>query len=261
MNNENLLQNDQTDVLPDIDPNKNYLEELVGPGKKFATVEDMAKGKYLSDLTVDLYKRQKDQMRDDLLKSNAQNNANVRMEELINQLSEKRLASSEETIAKEVKQPSTDPKEIESLISRKVQELEQERRQKDNLDLVTSKLQEHFGENYRSVVNKQIGTVGLSGEDFTALAKKSPDSIFKLLGIGQNVANAFEAPVRSSQRSDNFSPKGGPKRTWAYYQELYKKDPQLYFDRKISVQMQKDAVELGEAFRDGDYYVKGLHED
>jgi hypothetical protein len=38
------------------------------------------------------------------------------------------------------------------------------------------------------------------------------------------------------------------KRTWAYYQELKKTNPKLYLDPKISVQMDKDAIALGDAF-------------
>ena len=50
--NENLL--DAALDLDTVDPNKNYLTELVGDGKKFKTQEELARGKYESDLYLSL---------------------------------------------------------------------------------------------------------------------------------------------------------------------------------------------------------------
>ena len=43
------------------------------------------------------------------------------------------------------------------------------------------------------------------------------------------------------------------KRTWAYYQDIKKKDPHKFLMPKLQVQMMKDAAALGESFKDGDY--------
>jgi hypothetical protein len=42
------------------------------------------------------------------------------------------------------------------------------------------------------------------------------------------------------------------KRTLSYYAELKKKDPKIYLDPKIALQMEKDSQALGPAFFDGD---------
>lgn len=55
------LQDEVT--IPD---NVDYVNELVGEGKKFKTVEDLAKGKYHSDVTIETFKRQIDDLKKEL---------------------------------------------------------------------------------------------------------------------------------------------------------------------------------------------------
>lgn len=259
---DNLLnQPDQGE--PQIDPNKNYLEELVGPDKKFKTVEDMAKGKYFADQMLEIKNKREDQMREDYLKLREDNMAKAKLEELIDQLKSERLASSDNThnANEDNKKPVIDTKEIQSLVSSEVQRISQEKKDTENFNLVKSKLTERFGENYQSSVKSQIDSLGLSIEDFNSLAKKSPVVLFRTLGMDKQEQDLFQTPARSSQRNDTFAPTGAKKRTWSYYQELRKKDPMAWLDRNTATQMSKDAVELGDAFRDGDYFVKGLHDE
>jgi len=63
----------------------------------------------------------------------------------------------------------------------------------------------------------------------------------------QQQQESFRAPPRSNVRPSSFSPKT-PVRDWNYYQELKKKDPKVYLDPKIAVQMHEDAIALGDRF-------------
>lgn len=251
-----LLQSngDQTEAL---DPNKNYLEQLVGDNKKFKDAEALAKGKFHSDETIKLLERRLDDLTADYQRVATETKDKATLKELIDQLSTK--PSSELPPANGNNQPPIDLKDIEKLVSTKMQETETARVEQRNLDTVKNKLTERFGPNYQSAVKQQIDSLGLSSEDFHSLAKRSPAALFRTLGVDQQT-EGFQAPPRSSQRSDNFAPTGAKKRTWSYYQELKKKNPELRTDRNIAIQMQKDAIELGEEFRDGDYYVPGLHD-
>ena len=84
--NETLLSGDQT---PQIDPNKDYLAELVGEGKKFKTDKDLARGKYEADLYVKTLERQLDELRNDHLKLREDYTARAKLEELLGQLEAK----------------------------------------------------------------------------------------------------------------------------------------------------------------------------
>ena len=239
---------------PKIDPNKDYEQELVGDGKKFKSTKDLARGKYEADLYVNTLTRQLDELRGDYLKLREDYTARAKLEELIGQLETKsqQHSNSEQPQAKEVKdKPGIDPDQIASLVSNKIQEYELTKKQTENFNKVKTKLKEQFGDNYQTALKHQIEELGLTEEDVNALARKSPNAFFKTLGIEQApVKETFLNPMRSSQKPETFQPKGFPKRTWSYYQDLKKTNPNLYLDKKTNVQMHNDAIEMGEAFFD-----------
>ncbi len=250
---DNLLDKD-TDVV-EIDPNKDYLVELVGDGKKFKSPEELAKGKYEADQYIEILKRRQDEMRADYLKISEENKTRASLEDLIKQMQQQ--PSNNEPEVKDEK-PTFDSKQIESLVSTKIQEHETSKRQTDSFNLVRNKLQERYGNNYKTVVANQIEELGITETELNEMARKQPKVLIRTLGLDKEpVQEQFQTPPRSGQRSDTFKPRGQEKRTWAYYQNLKKTNPEAWFDRKTAVQMQQDAIDLGEAFKDGDYNAYG----
>lgn len=254
---ETLIPNTPQEDLPLVDENKDYYAELVGPNQKFKTNQELAKSKVHADQTIDIYKRNMDQMRSDMDMLRKDNMTKAKLEELIDKLAVQ--PRSEHT----PEAPETKPAQpdIESLVSSKIHEYELTKKQTENFNLVKTKLQEQYGNNYPTILKQQIDQLGLTDEDANALARKSPAAFFKTLGIDdKQQQNSMQSAPRSTQRNDNFAPRGEPKLTWSYFQNEIKKKPELKYDRKFNVLMTKAAVEGGEAFRDGDYYVKGLHD-
>src|SRR5712672_125043 len=96
----------------ELDPTKEYLQELVGDGKKFKSPEDLARGKYEADSYIKILERRLDEMRDDYKKVRGEADTAKRLDDLINQLSK---SPSETPPAKEERQPSFDPKQLDSL--------------------------------------------------------------------------------------------------------------------------------------------------
>lgn len=254
-----LLQAPQSDQ---IDDTKDYYSELVGPGKKYVDEKALAKANVHGTATIEVMKKRLDDLTEDYKKVREENITKAKLEELYDKLSTLQPGSSNNTQATQQNdQPPLALKDIDAMVSNKLAQAKVTEKENHNLDTVKAKLIERYGSNYQTAVNQQIATLGLTSEDFHSIAKKSPAALFKTLGIDQQNNEGFQTPLRSSQRNDNFAPTGTAKRTWSYYQELKKKDPYLYNDRRTAVQMTKDAVELGEAFRDGTYYVKGLHDE
>ena len=246
----------QTEDPIQIDENKNYLEELVGENKKFKDTEALAKGKFYADQQVELLKKRYDEIYNDSIKQRETINSQARLEELIDQLS-KAQPNRETTIA-ETEKPTLKPEDIEAIAERKYQEIDAARKQQTNYQMVVNKLKEKYGENYTTPYKQQIENLGLTDAYATDLAKNYPQVFLKTLGLDQQpVQETFQAPQRSSQRNDSFAPSGAKERTWSYYQALKAKDPMLYYDRKTSIQMQEDAIRLGDKCKDGDYLVYG----
>lgn len=241
---------------PVVDPNKNYLNELVGEGKKFKTVEDLARGKFEADQYVEILKKRSDDFLDDYIQLRDERIAKARLEEYQSQPQ----SSNNPPPVKEEK-PAINPDELDTFVSRKIRENETLRKQQENFKLVQDKLKERFGDRFSTILQQESEKLKMTTETVNNLARNQPEVLLRLVGADQQPSqDIFQSPPRSSQRTDNFAPRGPEKRTWSYYQNMKKANPELYKDRKTAIQMQQDAIELGETFRDGNYYVKGLHE-
>lgn len=250
---QNLFNSDPADDLPKIDDNKDYLNELVGDGKKFKTVDDLAKGKYLADAYVEHQNRQLDELRAEYRKLYEDNARRATLEDQLTQLRQQLTSSNNTPPANEdLEQPQStiDMKQIESLVSNKVLEHERTKKEEENWNIVVSRLKEKLGPNFSSVLKQQIQELGLTEDSVNQLARTSPKALFKTLGIDEHNTNNFQAPMTSQMRHDSFAPRGKDKRTYSYYQDMKKKDPLVYLDSKTQTQMHKDALEQGEAFFD-----------
>lgn len=246
------LFNTDNKTNTEIDPNKNYLEELVGEGKKFKSPEDLARGKYESDNYIKILQQRFDELREDHERVRSESAAKARLEEILDKM-DKFQKDDDHTDNTDigVRQPEQkpfDPQQLEDLIASKFTERELQRKQQDNFNAVKEKLKEHYGENYQSALQDQIDNLGLTKEFFNDLARNHPNVLFRTLGLDQQPAQKPNiAPPRGSAM---FKPTTPKKRTYSYYQQMRKENPKLYFDREIAVQMHNDAQEQGEAFFD-----------
>lgn len=246
---------------PQFDDSKDYHSELVGEGKKFKDDAALAKGKAHSDHHIEILERRLDDLRTDYEKVLNESKTQAKLQELIDNM-ETRGKQRDDTNdnTKDVSdehRPDFDPQEIEKMISTKLQEAEVRKRESDNIRKAEDRLKEQFGPRFWSSVDEKANNLGLTREDVISMAKKSPEAMFNTLGLNQqkNTNDDVTLP-RSNTRDPNFN-MGSKKRTWAYYQELKKSNPKVYYDPKTAVQMDRDAITLGEAFKDGDYFRFG----
>jgi hypothetical protein len=248
---------------PAIDPNKDYLQDFVGEGKKYQSVEEaakaLAKKAVHADALIDNLTKKQDELRSDYLRVNEELKVRAKLEDLLNHVESKRQQP-----------PSDEPKatgdahldltKVEELFTRKFQETENQKRERENYSLVESKLKERFGNNFAEHLKEQIADLGMSPDEVNFMAKKNPKVLIKALGLEQKQTqeNLFPSSPRSTQRPEGFkATTGNEKRTWSYYQNMKKTDPKSYFSPKTNVQMVNDQLALGEAFNDGDFYRYG----
>lgn len=250
--NDNLFVGGE-DKTPAIDPNKDYLAELVGEGKKFKDAQALAYAKAEADFTIDMFKQRMDEMRADYKALHEAREAGATLQELVDQIKTQQKSESNFTPADDT---NVTPKEVDfdKLVESKIEQRETARKEQDNLARVQQTLRERYGNDYQKVLAEQRDVHRLSDKEVNDLAKRSPEAFFRVMGINQqmNQDNTFQTPPRSVSRSDSFAP-SVPKRTWKYYQDLKRTDANLYYSPKIFNQMLKDAEDLGDAFKDGDY--------
>ena len=243
----------QENSEPQLDPNKKYLEDLVGTDKKFKDVESLAKGKWYADAQIEIQNKRMDQLRADYLSLKADYDARAKLEEYLDQIQNKpqQTQSNEQPPVKESNAPAIKPEDID----RRFSELRAQEKADNNFNTVMAKLKEQYANGWQNVLKEKTEELGLTSTEVDAMARRSPDLFFRSLGLDQlQQRQPNQAPPKSDNR---FAPQGKPRKTWTYYQELYKKDPKLYYNPKMTQEMIDSAAELGDAFADGDFKVYG----
>lgn len=253
---ETLLLNSNVD--PAFDPNKDYWTELTGPGGKFHDPDEtvakqkLARAKAEADLTIAQRNRALDEARAEHARLQEEYKAGQNLKELIDQLKAQQHASNDQTPVNDVNQPAK-PDDIKSLIASEYQHLKAAEQEANNYNTVKAKLEEVYGEGYKTALAKQSNDLGMTAEEVDSLARRNPKVFMRTFGLDAATRkdSAFEAPPRSAQRSDNFVPGSNKPRTMAYYQKLKQSNPKLFLDPKINNQMISDIKLIGEeAFYD-----------
>jgi hypothetical protein len=233
------------------DETKNYLEELVGDGKKFRDYESLAKGKAYADAMIEHMKAEQAAMRNDYQSLNSKYNAREKLEDLVEKFSTQQHSSNDEPPVKDVNNnPQFDLNQIKELVRSEALQQTAQQKAEMNFNEVKSKLTERFGNNYPNVIKSQLEEIDMSNEEFNDMARRNPKLLYRTLKIDEpRQSENFQAPPQSQRRSDSFSPQV-TKRNWAYYEKMRSENVNLYYDPKTQVQMHKDAQELKDAFYD-----------
>lgn len=239
-----------TDLFANSDPvqeqtPKSYYEALVGETAKFKDNESLAKGKWESDQYIRVLEKRMDDMRTEILARKETSETTAQLQALIDQLKNKPDDSEGASPPKpenEIK-PGMTAEEAKAMFNDLFNQNKELDKQTNNFNSVMSKLKEQYGNNYLNVLNQKKDELGLDNEDINALARKSPTAFFNTLGLNNTTTNSMQLP-RNTQRPA-FSP-SVPKRDWAYYEDLRKKDLRSYLSPETTVQIQKDILAMGE---------------
>lgn len=244
---------------PAFDETKNYFEDLVGEGRKFKDEKELAKSKILGDLYIKDIVRQKDELANSYIELKAQYDAQAKLVDLVDRIGDQKRTNNDDTlnVIKNVPDNSIDLDSLDKRFEQLFSKREKVQIENENLKKSQKMLREGLGDNYVNVIRSRIDDLDLSEEDVNALAKRSPKTLARVLGIEleqkSNTPNMFQSPPVSQRRSDTFKP-AVQKRTWSYYQEQKKTNPRIFLDPKIAIQMHDDHIALGSAFEDGDFH-------
>lgn len=129
-----------------------------------------------------------------------------------------RVAALEEAVQRLTEQRGsgdTPPKtptaqEIAELVNQSVDNTltkrEQQNKQKENIKTVVSSLKSAFGDTAETKFNEKAAELGMSVEEFNALAAKSPKIVLTALGVTENSRQDNQSlnPSRSSVNSNGF---------------------------------------------------------
>ena len=264
---DNDLFNDNyvpSDKISSIDPDKDYLEALVGEGKKFSSAEDLARGKAESDEFITQLLSEKQEVEDKLRES-------VTIEMLMEQLktptpvsnienanmdqSNQNTPNLDENNPANSKNDSLTSERITELVEQKLQERTTQSTREANLTKVNNTLRESFGDKASEILRTLSQDNGMSIEALKEMACTSPQVV---LNLAQQKVPKEEAPkqadlfANTSPRSTNVdtrqnNPASGVKNK-AYYQQMRKTDRAKYHSPEIIAEEHRQAIALGDEF-------------
>lgn len=248
----NVFNEDPLDNTPPVtDP---LLDALVGEGKKYKTVADLAKAYDNVNGFAETLKAEK---REALAKADA---------------AEARALATQQLLEARLRQPDqsennrgpdhtpqrldtivpVDDEELESRIEKIAQKREDTQRATTNLNTVANKLEELYGDTTKAneAVKAKAAELGVSVEWLRSSAASSPAAFYNVMGITnappQNKAsNAPRNDVNTLVLGNQNSVKPG---TYQAYEELRKTDPKRYYNPKTQAEMHKHAAEMGDSF-------------
>lgn len=247
------------DTRPGIDQTINYLEELVGEGKKFKSVEDLARGKAEADAFIKSLLREKNELVEEMKKRST-------VDDLLAKLKETNGRDPNSMSNGNVNQHGGQPNgegsngssavnldEIKAAVKADLEREAQEKQREANLAQVTDTLKSALGDNAVQVLQQKAQELGISLADLREMGAKSPKLLYATLGLGNGTAkkpDLFTPPSSVNTAGMGTSPQYGNHKPASYYQKLKQTNPKEYFSAKVSVQMHKDAIALGEKFFD-----------
>lgn len=227
------------DSLPFVDPNKDYYEELVGEGRKYADNQAFARSRVEADLHIARLEDEQKRLREDLA-------TRIGYETFLDQLKKTPLNTQAPQLPVEpAKEPSAiTPADIERLLEQKMQQHEYSRNAQQNLNIVKAKLQEVYGPSYAQRLKLATQELQMSEQFVEGLAQSNPKALFRLLNIDAQPTkdNLFQAPPRSEFSPSSSATKG---RGDSYYNDIYKKNPNLYWTPKIQNEIFERIKEIG----------------
>lgn len=222
-------------VFTEQTPQATALDSLVGEGKKYASVEDLAKSVGYSQKHIEQLEAETATYR-----STLQDNI---------ELQRQRIEQNRPSAQTEQR---TDEVDLETRIRDTIAQTERDNKLAKNVNDVSEKLVSLYGSPQKAneVVKQKADELGVSIQFLMDSAAQSPKAFYAQIGLNDSTrpAPALHGNV-NPQALSNLNPSGNAQPgTYAYYESLRKSNPKLYNSPKTQLQMHKDAMERGEAF-------------
>ena len=238
------LFDETTNEIPE-----NPLETLVGEGKKYSDVNELAKAKIYADRTISDRERELAELREDL-------NKRLTAEQLLEEIRQnKQPANSQAAVTPPPvtnANEKTTPVDLQAEIRKVMEEQNRTSQAQTNLSVVADKLVEVFGseDTANRIITQKAKELGVSTQFLQSVATQSPKAFFAQIGLTPEQTRVNSTP--STPRSEvavNVNLNNGPKPgTYAYFETMRKENPKAYFNPKTQIQMANLAMEKGDAF-------------
>lgn len=234
---------------PDLDPNKDYLSDIVGEGKKYKTPADLAKGAVYKDAHIARLEAEAAQRNADLERLKTDLSTRTRLEDLVDNISsrESKTLTTPVTIpAEQVPSSNQTPEQLEAQIDALLSKRERERTGQSNRAIVKQKLEQTLGPNFANKVREQGRALGLGENFLNNLAAENPAAFFKLIGVSDSQAprrDIFSTPPQASVNPDTPFAPADTFQDKAYFDRLrQEKGDRVFWSPEVQSRYHKNAM-------------------
>ena len=218
------------------DPTEQFLSELVGEGKKYSDVEQLAKAYVHADKHITLLERQTEELRADLGKDD-------KINQILEQLStEKTTTDTAETTTQTTEELSKET--LEDLIKNTVTDLEKIRTAEQNRTKVIEDLKTKFGGKANEVLANRAKALNMSLKQLEDMAATSPTAFMTLIeGVQSPTDTGIEGAVNTASLQ---STQGAEQvKGHSYYQNMRRENKRRYFSPEIQREREAMLNKLG----------------
>lgn len=215
------------------------INELVGEGKKYKTVDELAKAYKNADQFIETLKTEKrtveEQYHDALAKSRS-------VEEILAALNETKTTIVETPTQTQV------PVDVRGEVDKVLAERETAAKKKATADASWSKLADLYGDldKARVAVTEYVGGDPVKAKLIDTLGSTNPDEMVKFMGSMRKPIETFTDDGASSNTDPNAIPTG---LTWKLAKEIKKANPRLFNSMKFQTALHKAADSNSEFYK------------
>lgn len=211
------------------------IAQLVGEGKKFKTMADLAKGKIEADAFIEQLKQEKAEV---LALAKGQ-------EELLKALNK----SGGEGNGTGVTKPQSETVDLDKEVSRILEQRTVEQKRKENLTKSVDALKNIHGDEtkVRDAISKRASELGMTPKALQETAESSPTAFLTLMGVDANKTSNATAATKGSVSQVRTATGTGVKNK-AYFDDLKKELGSRFWDAKVQNELFKARQELGARF-------------
>lgn len=228
------MQNVFTESTNQVNP----LDNLVGPGKKFASVDELAKSYEHGQNHIATLEAEHAEWRAGI-------QANIENQRQQSQ------TPSPSPVGNEPAQRENEVN-LDDRIREAIAQTERDRKLSTNIDEVSKRLVEVYGDAQKAneAVRNRATELGVSIEFLMDAAAQSPKAFYAQIGLNDTprqvpAPRSSVNPEALNTLNPNRQIKPG---TYSYYEEMRKTNPRLYNSPKIQLQMHNEALTAGESF-------------
>ena len=221
-----------------------HLSNLVGDGKKFKSVEDLARGKLEADKYIEQLTSEQKELRQAYSELESQLKAGQTVEDVLKRMQESRGSEGGNQSAGTIS-----PDDVLKLVDERLSKSKQESIKQANQAESQAAVLKHFNNNEqkaREFVQQEARRLGMDPRELREIGAQSPAAFTRLLGLSQSRATGPN--IQSEVNSDASGMSQSGMRNATYYRELREKLGHKFWEPNIQQQRMRDRQSLGDKF-------------